>query len=234
MMAREGIPFALSGLALTVLLVLGAVRWDSRWLLAGGAVLAVLTIFTTFFFRDPQRLFAPRANVLVAPADGRVIGVDTVAQHAFIGGEAVRISIFLSIFDVHVNRIPADGTVDYVKYLPGKFFAAFEDKASELNEQTEIGITTSGGAKVVVKQIAGIIARRIVCRLKPADVVAAGERFGLIRFGSRTELLVPRGSEIAVTKGDHVFGGSTVLGTLPCGSVGENVAKGAGGQHGQL
>ena len=120
----------------------------------------------------------------------------------------------MSIFDVHVNRIPADGSVEYNKYNRGKFFKAFLDKASDENENTEIGITTVFGQRLVVKQIAGLIARRIVCHLKPGDTVTAGARFGMIRFGSRAELLLPAAADIRVSKGDHVKGGETVIGYL--------------------
>lgn len=127
----------------------------------------------------------------------------------------MKISIFLSIFDVHINRIPASGRIDYVKYNPGKFFAAYKDKASQLNEQTEIGITTEAGHKIVVKQIAGLIARRIVCKLREGDAVSVGNRFGMIRFGSRAELFVPVNSKLQVETGEHVKGGQTVIGYLP-------------------
>ena len=117
--------------------------------------------------------------------------------------------------DVHINRVPIAGTVDYVKYNPGQFFPAFVEKASEKNEQTEIGITTRSDSRVVVKQIAGIIARRIICRLTKGDSVQAGERFGMIRFGSRTELFVPADSRIEVSMGDKVRGAATIIGYLP-------------------
>jgi phosphatidylserine decarboxylase len=127
----------------------------------------------------------------------------------------VKVSIFLSVFDVHVNRVPAKGTVDYIKYNPGKFFAAFKDKASDQNEQTEIGMTASSGEKIIFKQIAGLIARRIVCHLDKGDRVDAGQRFGIIRYGSRAELIVPSGCDIRVKVGQHVAGGETVIGYLP-------------------
>lgn len=218
MIAREGWPFILIGLVLTVVAIWGATRWDSRWLFGAAVIFGVLTLFTLFFFRDPDRQFANGAGVLVSPADGKVIDIRTGSGHPFLPGEYTKISIFLNVFDVHVNRIPTDGVIDYVKYNAGKFFAAFEDKASELNEQTEIGMTTSGGDKVVFKQIAGLIARRIVCRLTSGDKVSAGSRFGLIRFGSRTELFVPMGTTLAVKVGDRVAGGETIIGTLPAGA----------------
>jgi phosphatidylserine decarboxylase len=215
MIAREGFPFIVSGLALTILLILAASRWDSRWLFAGSIILGVLTLFTTFFFRDPNRSFEPSEGALISPADGTILRVDTLETHPFIGGRTTKVSIFLSVMNVHVNRVPASGKIDFVKYNPGKFFAAWADKASDLNEQTEIGMTTESGQKIVFKQIAGLIARRIVCRLLPQEDVAAGERFGMIRFGSRTELFVPAGSRIAIKPGDKVRGGKTIIGYLP-------------------
>jgi phosphatidylserine decarboxylase len=215
MIAREGFPFIFSGLALTILLILGASRWDSRWLFAASITFGVLTLFTTFFFRDPNRSFEPATGVLISPADGTILRVDTLESHSFIDGKVTKVSIFLSVMNVHVNRVPASGKIDFVKYNPGKFFAAWADKASELNEQTEIGMTTESGQKIIFKQIAGLIARRIVCRLMPQEDVAAGERFGMIRFGSRTELFVPADSKIAVKPGDKVKGGKTVIGYLP-------------------
>ena len=215
MIAREGLIFIFSGAVLTILLSLAAAKWDSAWLFAVSLVFAILTIFVTFFFRDPHRVFPVEPGILVAPADGKVVAVDTLESHPFIGGSAVKVSIFLSVFNVHINRVPTAGVVDYVKYNPGKFLAAYEDKASEVNEQTEIGMTAPGGAKVVFKQIAGIIARRIVCKLNQGDIVNTGDRCGLIRFGSRTDLIVPKDSRLLVKMGDRVKGAQTVMGYLP-------------------
>lgn len=234
MIAREGWPFILILLGLTILCAWLSTRFDSRWLLGGAVLLAVLTLFTTFFFRDPERRVAHVPGLLVSPADGKVIGIDTLPTHPFVGGETIKISIFLSVFDVHVNRVPTTGRVGYVKYHPGKFLVASFDKASDLNEQTEIGLIADGGQRLVCKQIAGLIARRIVCHLKPSDEVTAGDRFGLIRFGSRTELFVPAGSEIRVRRGDHVAGGSSILGYLPAGAGADSVRTSDKETHGQL
>ena len=214
MIAREGFPFILIGLVLTVVSILLATRTNSGWLFAVSVVFGVLTLFVTFFFRDPNRTFAAEPGLLVSPADGRVIKVEQLASHPFVGGPTLKISIFLSVFDVHVNRVPANGTINDVKYNPGEFFVAYADKASEKNEQTEIRMTTESGERVVFKQIAGYIARRIVCRLKVGDTVKAGERFGMIRFGSRTELFVPASAALLVKVGDRVFGGETVIARL--------------------
>lgn len=215
MIVREGLIFILGGLVLTLIFIGSANRFNSYGLFALSLVFALLTLFVTFFFRDPDRTCPEEPLLLVAPADGKIVDIKKIPHHPFIGGEAVKISIFLSIVDVHVNRIPISGVVNYVKYIPGKFFAAFEDKASDLNEQTEIGLTSSDGHKIAVKQIAGIIARRIVCRLKDNDSVTIGQRFGMIRFGSRTDIILPVDSRLNISLGDKVLGGQTIIGHLP-------------------
>lgn len=214
MIVREGLPFILIGLVVTIILVLVAARWNSWVAFVFGLIAALLTVFVAFFFRNPVRVVPDEARVLVAPADGRIVAIDTLDSQQFIGGRAIKVSIFLSVFDVHINRIPTAGVIDYVKYNPGKFLAAYEDKASDVNEQTEIGMTSRSGQRLVFKQIAGVIARRIVCRLEKKDTVSTGERFGMIRFGSRTDLIVPEGSKLLVMEGQHVYGGETVMGYL--------------------
>jgi len=215
MIVRDGWPFILVGLVLTVAFMISALKWDSFVLLLVTAVVVLLTAFTTFFFRSPQREIPEDPRVLVSPADGKIVAITPLENHPHVGGPVVRVSIFLSVFDVHVNRVPTAGTIDYVKYNPGKFLAAFVDKASDLNEQTEIGMTTTGGHKLVFTQIAGFIARRIVCRLQEGEQVSTGQLFGMIRFGSRTDLIVPADWEIAVALGDRVKGGSSIIGFLP-------------------
>ncbi len=215
MIVRDGWPFILVGLVLTVILLLGSLKWDSMWLLVVTAVFALLTLLITFFFRDPEREIPDVSLALVAPADGRVVAIDSLAHHPYLDSPATRVSIFLSIFDVHVNRMPVTGTVDYIEYRPGKFLAAFKNDASEVNEQTEIGMRSEYGEKLVIKQIAGVIARRIVCRVEKGDRVSRGDRFGMIRFGSRTDLIVPAETDIHVQKGDHVKGAASIIGTLP-------------------
>jgi len=178
-------------------------RWAS--LLA-----ASLAGFTLFFFRDPEREIPQGQGLIVSPADGVVVGVDTVEHAPFLEGPAKRISIFLSVFNVHINRAPIEGKVTLRHYHPGKFLPANCDKASTDNEQNSIGIQ-DGEFRILVKQIAGIIARRIVCWKDAGEFVGRGERFGLIRFGSRTELYLPVGSQIDVVVGQKVNGGSTVV-----------------------
>jgi phosphatidylserine decarboxylase len=152
-------------------------------------------------------------NLVLAAADGKIVGIEQIESEPHDGGKAVRISTFLSVFDVHVNRVPVSGVVDFVKWQGDRFRVAFADAASVDNRQSVVGIQT-GSALVVVKQIVGIIARRIVCRLQNGDEVEMGDRFGLIRFGSRVDLILPVNSEIRVAVGDRVRAGVTVMGVL--------------------
>ena len=184
------------------------------WLLISGILSGILTFFFGYFFRDPNRLIPSGEGILISPADGFISTIKPLSSHPFLNSAAIQVSIFLTIFDVHVNRVPISGIVDNVSYKPGKFLAAFKDHASEENEQTEIALTTSAGVRIAFKQIAGQLARRIVCRLEKGQSVSAGDRFGLIKFGSRTDLIVPADTQIEVEKGQHVRGGSTIIGRL--------------------
>jgi phosphatidylserine decarboxylase len=198
--AREGIPLVLGGLVLTLVL------WFAGW---GGLGLAALLLsaFVAFFFRDPER-DAPRLEgAILAPGDGRVIAVRSE-------GSRQMVSIFLSLFDVHVNRAPISGVVQEVEHRPGRFFSAYKDQASRENERTRIVISGDRGT-VTFMQIAGLVARRIVCRLRAGQTVSAGERVGLIRFGSRIDLLLPASVEAEVAVGDRVRGGLSVIGRFP-------------------
>jgi len=216
---RDGWPFLVIGAALVLATAAGAVRWSSLGLLAAAGLCALLTLFTAYFFRNPPRVVPDDPRAVVAPADGKVVLITPLEDHPALGGPATRISIFLSVFDVHINRIPTAGAVDYVKYNPGRFFAAFADKASELNEQTEVGLTTPRGARLAVAQIAGLIARRIVCRLRAGDTVRTGAPFGMIRFGSRTDLTIPAAWEVTVRRGEHVKGGETIMALMPAAAA---------------
>ena len=171
---------------------------------------AFLTIFTLNFFRDPDRTVPNKSNIVVSPADGRILFVKDVLDEKFINGKAKLVSIFMSPLNVHVNRIPITGKVEYVKYIQGEYLAAFEDKASERNERNEIGITSPAG-KVFFTQIAGFVARRIVSDLKVGDSVDIGNRFGMIKFGSRVDIIVPQQWQVKVKKDDNVTAGETIL-----------------------
>ena len=209
-MAPEGWPFLVPG---WTLVALGA--WGTRaaaWLWGPEVVVTLLAVWLVVFFRDPARR-GPRGETLViAPADGRVVDVSVVNEPLYLQAEATRISIFMNVFNVHVNRYPVSGAVDLVRYTPGKFLHAAADKASLDNEQASIGIRGPRSA-VLVRQIAGLIARRIVTDGRPGDQAVQGTRLGMIRFGSRVDVFVPRASQVAVrvAVGDRVHAGASVL-----------------------
>ena len=205
--AREGWPY------IGVLLGLAAASFALRWN-ATGMVFLVLGLFTTFFFRDPDRVIPGGARLVLSPADGKVVQIVGAPDDHALGKGVTQISIFLSIFDVHVNRSPIGGRVASVQYHPGEFLPAFDDQASERNEQNTV-IVEDGASRVMFKQIAGLIARRIVFRKKPDDPVAAGERVGLIKFGSRVDVFVAAGTVLLVKVGDRVAGGTSVLAERP-------------------
>ncbi|HEX2867882.1 MAG TPA: phosphatidylserine decarboxylase family protein [Ignavibacteriales bacterium] len=171
---------------------------------------ALLLIFTLYFFRDPERVTPQKDNVVVSPADGTVLFVKEVYDDKYIKNKAWQISIFMSPLNVHVNRIPIDGKVEYLKYIHGEYLIASHDKASEKNERAEFGIRSRFG-RVFFTQVAGYVARRIVYELKPGDDVIMGRRFGMIRFGSRVDVVVPEAWQVKVKKGDSVTAGETIL-----------------------
>jgi len=231
MIAREGLHLIIIGFILTVGLLAVASRYDSKVAFGVSLVFGILTIFTTYFLRDPNRSAPDQTGVLLAPADGRILAIDTTSQCPYVGEKATKVSIFLSIFDVHVNRVPTRGRIDRVDYNRGRFFAAFKDKASMENEQTEIRMETPGGHRIVFKQIAGLIARRIACHLRAGQEVARGERFGIIRFGSRAELIVPVDCEIRARVGEHVKAGESVIGFLPVEPQAQRLENDARGRN---
>ncbi|MGW6937310.1 phosphatidylserine decarboxylase [Lentzea sp. HUAS TT2] len=183
-----------------------------------GVVLALVTAWVAWFFREPKRVTPTRPNLAVAPADGTVSHVVDAVPPAELGlgtQPMTRVSVFLSVFDVHVQRVPADGEIVQVSYHPGKFLSADLDKASEENERNTVWLRTVDGHDLVVVQIAGLVARRIVCEVAEGEKVTAGQTYGLIRFGSRVDLYVPRGSRVLVEAGQRTIGGETVLAELP-------------------
>jgi len=173
--------------------------------------MAVLAIFNLFFFRDPERNIPSGKNLILSPADGTVIKIDEIEEHEYFKTRVQRLSIFLSVFNVHINRIPVSGTIDFYRYKKGKFVAAFDHKASEENEQSIIGID-SHGKHILFALIAGVIARRIITTVKAGDQVIAGERCGLIRYGSRVDMYFPPNVNIRVRLKDKVKGGETIIG----------------------
>jgi phosphatidylserine decarboxylase len=213
MMKNYGIPVAAEGwMFILPLAAVTALLFFLGWKNVA-AVLLVLTLFVLFFFRDPERTIPEGKNLVVSPADGKVIVIKDVYEPTLLKQEARQISIFLSVFNVHVNRSPVEGSVEVVKYHPGKFLAAWDDKASLDNEQTAM-VIAAGKNKVLVKQIAGLIARRIVCYAKAGDAIRTGERYGLIRFGSRVDLFLPKDAEVRVKVGDRVKGARDIIGVL--------------------
>ena len=212
-MASEGIPFAAAAGFVLIALGFAASMTGSGLLWGLTYVEAFLLIFIVFFFRDPDRVIPTGDNLVLSVGDGKVVLIEEVNFPELSEEKLLQVSVFLSIFDVHVNRVPISGTVHEVKYIPGKFLAAWNEKASFDNEQTLISVDT-GRERLYFKQIAGLIARRIVYDLKPGQTVEAGDRFGIIRFGSRVDILMPSDTEISVKLGDAVRGGETVIGVL--------------------
>jgi phosphatidylserine decarboxylase len=204
---REGLPFV--GSIGVSALVAGLVGWT-----VPAAVLAGATAFTAWFFRNPSRAAPDLARCVVSPGDGRVVAIAEEYEPRYLKQLAIRISIFLNIFDVHVNRIPCSGLVEDVVYQPGTFVVANRPDATLHNEQNALMIRGASGLKVLCVQVAGLLARRIVCWVTPGERVKCGERYGLIRFGSRMDLYLPKESMLHVAMGDRVKGGQTVVAEL--------------------
>ena len=224
--AREGLLF----IAIAALVAAGAFglavtrRSWGLWLAA--FVLLLLALWVAYFFRDPERVGERGPTLIVAPADGKLIMITEVDEPSFVHGRAIRLSIFMNVFNVHVNRYPVDGVVKYVHYNKGKFFNAAAEKSSLENEQMSVGLETNpmdstrtprvgSTQRILVRQIAGLIARRIVTYSKVDEKVKQGDRMGIIRFGSRVDLFLPLGSTIRGKLGDITTAGVTVLGELP-------------------
>jgi phosphatidylserine decarboxylase len=205
--AKEGIPFIAAPLFLTVLT--GWLGWPIMAAAAG-----LLTAFVAWFFRNPARVVPRDPHLLVAPGDGKVIAIEEEFEPRYLKDHSIRVTIFLNVFNVHINRIPCDGVVEDVQYQPGLFLVASKPEATLRNEQNAVMIKTVEGTKVLCVQVAGLIARRIVCWISGKDRAVRGERFGLIRFGSRMDTFVPIGTSLRVAVGDHVKGGETILGEL--------------------
>jgi phosphatidylserine decarboxylase len=204
-MVKDGIFYAF-GLA-----VAAAILWYLTHSLALLAVPVLLALFFLWFFRDPSRRIPTEPGLVVSPADGLVTAAEWVETKS---GSRLRLSIFLSVFDVHVNRTPVAGTVTAVEYRKGQFKNAMNQESSTLNEQTMV-VVDAGAYEVSFKMIAGLLARRIVCRVKVGDVLERGQRIGLIKFGSRVDVLLPADAELKVAKGTRVKGGSTILAVVP-------------------
>ena len=176
--------------------------------------MALLVAFILFFFRDPDREITKGDNYVLSPADGNVVQIKEVDEERYINGPAKQISIFLSPMDVHVNRVPVTGTVEYLEYEPGIFLVAYDHRASELNERADFGVKHPSGTKIFFRQITGFLARRIVYHMDVGDEIRAGERFGMMKFGSRMDILVPADVEVNVSEGEKAVAGETILATI--------------------
>jgi len=209
--APEGLTHILPAAALAVLSLAAWLAFRHRVPLYIALGAGLVALFLLYFFRDPERRVPEGAGLIISPADGRVVVVAEVDEPFFIKGRARQVSVFMSPLDVHVNRAPVAGRVAYKQYHPGKFLPAYKDKASLDNEQMHLGIETAGG-RVLVKQIAGALARRVICHPNIGDEVAAGQRMGLIKLGSRLDVMVPTEARIEVRVGDRVRAGETAIG----------------------
>lgn len=213
--AREGYPFIgvgvlLAGAAWTAV----GSGFGGSWMKILAGVLTVLALFVVWFFRNPDPGTPTEPGLVVAPGHGKVISISEVDEPTFMEGRATRITIFLSVFDIHVQRAPVSGTVAHRVYKPGRYLVAWDEKASADNEQASLGIATPAG-RVLVRQIAGLVARRIVTDPNEGDTVEMGKRIGLIRFGSRVDLFIPLEWEVTCSVGDRVSVGSSVLARHP-------------------
>lgn len=200
--AREGWPFLAGAVVLAILATLFAGAWSILfWLIA---------LFVLQFFRDPARTIPSQANAVLSPADGRIVVVEK-AQDPYAGREALKISVFMNVFNVHSNRVPVDGKIERIQYFPGKFVNADLDKASIENERNALVISAANGETVTCVQVAGLIARRILCYVKVGDSLSRGQRYGFIRFGSRVDVYLPVTATPKVTVGDKVSATETIL-----------------------
>ncbi|MBY0371317.1 phosphatidylserine decarboxylase family protein [bacterium] len=208
--AREAFPY------LGVLVAAGAaLAVGGLW--QGTVVLALLAAYVVFFFRNPERQIPGGVEQVACPADGKVIFVGQATEKEFLQEERTKISIFMSLFDVHINRVPVDGTVEGLKYHPGRYLAAWDDRSCEENERNTVLLRTQRGETMVLVQIAGLVARRIVCYPQKGAFVTKGQRLGLIQFGSRVDVYLPPGAKPLVHLGDRVKGGETLLAKLARG-----------------
>ncbi|HEU0189649.1 MAG TPA: phosphatidylserine decarboxylase [Gallionella sp.] len=204
--AREGWPF----LAIALALAAAATIWCAAW----SILLWIVALFVLQFFRDPAREIPQDAGAVLSPADGRIVAVERV-NDPYVQREAIKVSVFMNVFNVHSNRSPVDGTVQQVWYFPGKFVNADLDKASTENERNAVWLKTANGTDITSVQVAGLIARRILCYVKAGDVLARGQRYGFIRFGSRVDVYLPLDANVKVSIGDKVSATTTILAILP-------------------
>jgi len=214
MLAKEGFSTILVVFGFS-LLVIFAISFAPAWFgYIVYPILAVLCGLVLYFFRDPDRTTPDDDSLIISPADGKVVLIQVVKEDEYVGEEVTQVSIFLSPLNVHVNRNPVSGKLEYVKYYPGKYLMAWEDNASEMNERAHFGVLHPSGMKMMFKQITGFMARRIVYNLEEGDHLKAGERFGIMKFGSRMDLLLPKNVEIDVKIGDKTVAGESIIGKI--------------------
>lgn len=218
MFAKEGYGVMAGAFVLAVVITaLGA--WVGGWIAPIGYFLGfIILTFTLYFFREPKRTVPAEAasgNLVISPADGKIVVIEEVEEPLYLKGRARQVSIFLSPLDVHVNRSPVKGVVEFDQYVAGDYLVAWEPKASERNERSQLGVLHPSGRKFLFKQIAGFVARRIVYHIHPGDRVEAGERFGMVKFGSRMDILMPLDVEIDIKMGQQVYAGLTIIGRIP-------------------
>jgi phosphatidylserine decarboxylase len=211
-MSKEGLGIIFASLILTIILFLFSILTQSEILSGLTIIFCLATLFFIFSFRDPERKIAQRENLILSPADGKIVELSPFPENKFLNSSGTKVSIFLSLLDVHINRNPISGVVRYTKHTPGKFNPSYKVKASLENERNELGLENEN-VKLVLRQISGFLARRIVCRIKEGDKIKAGERFGMIKFGSRVELFLPEKVEVSVKLNQKVKAGESIIGT---------------------
>lgn len=212
-LAREGMTLVLPFLLIAVIFSGSAYFFPIFLLVLLAIIFWVGTVFLIFFFRDPERVITDNELAIVSPADGKVLSIEKTEENEFLRVPVHKISIFMSPFNVHINRIPLSGTIDYLRYVKGKFLAAYKPESSAENEQMIIGITNPE-VKILFKQVSGVLARRIVCYLKIGSQVKRGMKFGLIKFGSRVEMFLPLKVKLQVVNGQQVVGGESIIGVI--------------------
>lgn len=213
-MKNNGVPILAEGMPFVLVAGVAAVAFYVGGVLSISLFFWLLTAYILYFFRNPERLPPVGTAMVAAPADGKVIVVGEAVENEFTKEKMRKVSIFMNLFDVHVNRVPVDGTVRNMKYRKGRFMAANEDRASEENEHNSLLFETQHGEKLVMVQVAGLVARRIVCYPGIGAFILKGQRMGLIRFGSRVDLYLPLTAEVLVKVGEKVLGGETIVAKL--------------------
>lgn len=203
------------GVVIFCLALISIIAWitafDSLFSKITGTFIVIVGCFVTYFFRNPFRPIQPGQTIIYAPADGRIVDIDTVFENEFLKKDCLKVSIFMSIWDVHVNRYPITGTIIYTKYHPGNYFIASHPKSSELNEHQSTVIKSSEGISILIKQIAGTLARRIICYAKEGELAIQGNDIGFIRFGSRVDIFMPLNTEIQVKLNERIKGNRTII-----------------------